>query len=57
MVCLHRFCLSSGNEKAFAESTLKVDNNGGTLLCDLARVLAASVTETVRVLCVCLNDS
>jgi len=57
MVCLHRFCLSSGNKKAFAESTLKVDNNGGTLLCDLARVLAASVTETVRVLCVCLNDS
>jgi hypothetical protein len=46
-----------GQKKTFAESTLKVDNNDGTLLCDLARVLAASGTETVRVLRLCLNDS
>jgi hypothetical protein len=35
-------------KKAIAESTLKADNIGRTLLRDLARVLEASGTETVR---------
>ena len=58
MVCLHRFCLSSGNEKAFAESTLKVDNNGRKWFCELVKV-SQRLPERLRFggLFLCLNDS
>ncbi|MGO8847655.1 MAG: hypothetical protein ACLQFI_20450 [Methylocella sp.] len=46
-----------GQKKTFAESTSKIDSNGRTLLCGRANVLEVSRTETVRGLCLCLNDS
>jgi len=55
---LHGLCPSSGKEKAFAESTLHLDNNGRKWFCELVKV-SQRLPERLRFggLFLCLNDS